>query len=85
MATIKIRFSIEVDGVDVVNHLIQRNLNKKQFDLERKLSVEVIDRLNTLYTSADVFHRPWKDLETLKKEKNLKNLPSSTHNHSIDS
>ncbi|AAP95844.1 hypothetical protein A6046_00900 [[Haemophilus] ducreyi] len=82
MATVKITFSVEIDGVNIVNHFVQRDVNKKQFELERRLSVEIIDRLNTLYTNTEVFNRPWQDLETLKKEKNLKNLP---HNYFTDS
>ncbi|MDG2961739.1 hypothetical protein [Exercitatus varius] len=77
MTDVKIRFSIEIDGIDVIHHIVQRNEKRTDFDLDRTLALEIINRLNTLYTDRDIFYQPWKDLEPIKNKADNKNIPFS--------
>lgn len=68
MTKIKIGFYIEVDNKGVVHELIEHSTNRKFFNVERDLAIQVTKLLNTLYVEENITSESWKDLENLKNE-----------------
>ncbi|QEH45973.1 hypothetical protein [Aggregatibacter actinomycetemcomitans] len=67
MATVKIRFSIEIDNELLINHQIEQEKNAS-FRKERELAEEVINKLNTFYTGLNVHQQNWADLVVMKEQ-----------------
>ena len=67
MATVKIRFSIEIDNELLINLQIEQEKNAS-FRKERELAEEVINKLNTFYTGLNVHQQSWADLVVMKEQ-----------------
>lgn len=67
MATVKIRFSIEIDNELLINHQIEQEKNAS-FRKERELAEEVINKLNTFYTEQNVLQQNWADLVVMREQ-----------------
>nr|WP_314370777.1 hypothetical protein [uncultured Acinetobacter sp.] len=67
MATVKIRFSIEIDNELLINHQIEQEKNAS-FRKERELAEEIINKLNTLYTELNVHQQNWADLVVMEEK-----------------
>lgn len=67
MSKVKITFKIEVDDNVLINHQIKQDY-VASFQKERDLAEEVINKLNTFYTSSYVYQQNWGDLAIMKKQ-----------------
>ena len=62
MASVKMTFVVEVDDNQILQHQIEVQSEKRSyFSQERKLSKEIVDKMNSFYSERWIDAMPWID------------------------
>ncbi|HDL1262041.1 TPA: hypothetical protein PWU92_002409 [Mannheimia haemolytica] len=69
MALVKMKFSVEIDGKVIIQHEIEEQIEKRSyFSQERKLTKDIINKINEFYSDRWVDSKPWTDFEDKEKQ-----------------
>lgn len=69
MATVRMKFSVEIDGEIIVQHQIEEQAEKRSyFSQERKLTKDIINKMNEFYSERWIDTKPWTDFTANEKQ-----------------
>ena len=69
MALVKMKFSVEIDGKLIIQHEIEEQIEKHSyFSQERKLTKDIINKMNEFYSDRWIDSKPWADFEDKEKK-----------------
>lgn len=59
MALVKMKFNVEIDGKVIIQHEIEEQIEKRSyFSQERKLTKDIINKMNEFYSDRWVDSKP---------------------------
>lgn len=62
MATMIMKFIVEIDGKVIIQHQIEEQTEKRSYFLqERKLTKEIIDKMNEFHSERWIDSKSWTD------------------------
>lgn len=67
MASVIIKFSIEIDGETAISHSVSQS-GISCFNSEREFALEVINRMNCFYTEKNINNGNWKDFVRMREK-----------------
>lgn len=60
MNNVKMTFTVEIDGRTIIQHQIEEQVKKRSyFSSERKLTKEIIDKMNEFHSDRWIDSKPW--------------------------
>lgn len=60
MNNVKMTFTVEIDGKTIIQHQIEEQVKKRSyFSSERKLTKEIIDKMNEFHSERWIDSKPW--------------------------
>ncbi|OOF72419.1 hypothetical protein [Rodentibacter caecimuris] len=60
MVNVKMTFTVEIEGETIVQHQIEEQAEKRSyFSQERKLTKEIVDKMNAFHAERWIEARPW--------------------------
>lgn len=69
MATVIMKFMVEIDGKTIIQHQIEEQTEKRSYFLqERKLTKEIIDKMNEFHSERWIDSKPWTDFNVNKMQ-----------------
>ena len=69
MINVKMTFTVEIDGKTIIQHQIEEQVKKHSyFSSERKLTKEIIDKMNEFHSDRWIDAKPWCDFEDKEKQ-----------------
>ena len=69
MSNVKMTFTVEIDGKTIIQHQIEEQVKKRSyFSSERKLTKEIIDKMNEFHSDRWIDAKPWSDFEDKEKQ-----------------
>ncbi|GAB1659177.1 hypothetical protein [Mannheimia haemolytica] len=69
MSLVKMKFSAEIDGKVIIQHEIEVQTEKRSyFSQERKLTKDIINKMNEFYSDRWIDSKPWTDFEDKEKQ-----------------
>ena len=69
MVNVKMKFSVEVDGKIIIQHQIEEQAEKRSYlSQERKLTKEIIDKMNEFHSGRWIDAKAWTDFKTNKNQ-----------------
>ena len=72
MANVKMTFSVEIDGEIIIQHEIEEQVEKRSyFSQERKLTKDIINKMNEFYSDRWIDTKPWFDSEDNSLQQNF--------------
>ncbi|OOS00907.1 hypothetical protein B0187_01030 [Haemophilus paracuniculus] len=67
MATVIMKFTVEIDGKAIIQHQIEEKAEKRSYFLqERKLTKEIIDKMNEFHSERWIDSKPWTDFNEMQ-------------------
>lgn len=68
MVNVKMTFTVEIEGETIVHHQIkeQTKVTRSRFYEERKLTKEIIDKMNEFHSIRSVDSKPWPEFNENK-------------------
>lgn len=68
MATVRMQFSVEIDGKTIIQHQIEEHIEKRSyFSQERQLTKEIINKMNEFHSERWVDLKPWAEFNSNDK------------------
>ncbi|THA11037.1 hypothetical protein [Rodentibacter pneumotropicus] len=65
MSSVKMTFIVEVDDKTIIQHQIEEQFEKRSyFSQERKLTKEIVDKMNEFHSGRWIDTKPWGDFKT---------------------
>ena len=65
MSSVKMTFIVEIDGKTIIQHQIEEQSEKRSyFSQERKLTKEIVDKMNEFHSGRWIDKKPWGDFKT---------------------
>ncbi|MDU8924291.1 hypothetical protein RYD26_05105 [Pasteurellaceae bacterium LIM206] len=69
MNRVKMTFTVEIDGEMIIHHQIEEQIEKRSYFLqERKLTKEIINKMNEFHSERWIDAKPWTDIKTNEKQ-----------------
>ena len=69
MLNVKMKFSVEVNGEIIIQHQIEEQAEKRSYlSQERRLTKEIIDKMNEFHSGRWIDAKPWTDFKTNKNQ-----------------
>lgn len=64
MNSVKMIFIVEINGETIIQHQIEEQIEKRSyFSQERKLTKEIIDKMNEFHSGRWIDTKPWTDFQ----------------------